>query len=223
MHAFSGAFKLLNTTTNNNNYYYYYQLIIINSWDIFFIERDKVQRQFKLFRESKEREIQDVLLAKRELEMQIQRYLSMTSHDEQRLEVVDNLATDWFTSSLESDPSVDSLTQVTSFRGPEFFQSPMEREGPFTNISRGINLAKFVIILFIYLSGFAKTWLKKFQLHFNNLTFKLNGKQLKLTCWGLTMTTLLLATDGKLFLQSNRILPWNTCKQHSKRPEIITF
>lgn len=99
-------------------------------------ERDKVQRQFKLFRESKEREIQDVLLAKRELEMQIQRYLSMTSHDEQRLEVVDNLATDWFTSSLESDPSVDSLTQVTSFRGPEFFQSPMEREGPFTNISR---------------------------------------------------------------------------------------
>lgn len=81
--------------------------------------------------------------------MQIQRYLSMTSHEGQRLEVVDNLATDWFTSSLESDPSIDSLTQVTSFRGPEFFQSLMEREGPFTNVSRGINLATFVIIIYI--------------------------------------------------------------------------
>ena len=28
------------------------------------------------------------------------------------------------------------------------------------------------IYIYIYLTGFAKTWLKKFQLHFNNLTSK---------------------------------------------------
>ena len=37
------------------------------------------------------------------------------------------------------------------------------------------------IRLAIYMSGFAKTWLKKFQVHFNNLTSKLIGKQLKVT------------------------------------------
>ena len=34
---------------------------------------------------------------------------------------------------------------------------------------------------YIYLSGFVKTWLKKFQVHFNYLTSKWNGKQLKVT------------------------------------------
>ena len=33
----------------------------------------------------------------------------------------------------------------------------------------------------IYLTGFAKTWLKKFQVHFNNLTSNWKGKQLKVT------------------------------------------
>ena len=70
--------------------------------------------------------------------MQFQRYLSVSSPcDENRLEVVDHMATDWWASSLGSEPSVDSLTQVTSLRGPEFLQSPIEREGPFTNITRG--------------------------------------------------------------------------------------
>ena len=103
------------------------------------LERDKVQRQFKIFRESKEREIQDVLQAKREVELQFQHYLSFVSHEENRSEMVGNgnMRVDWWAPSLESDPSVDSLTQVTSFRGPEFFNSPLEREGPFTNISRG--------------------------------------------------------------------------------------
>ena len=36
----------------------------------------------------------------------------------------------------------------------------------------------------IYLTGFAETWLKKFQVHFNNLTSKWNGKQLRVTSWG---------------------------------------
>lgn len=101
------------------------------------LERDKVQRQFKIFRESKEHEIQDVLQTKRELELQLQHYLSVVSRDENRSETVGNTRADWWAPSLESDPSVDSLTQVTSFRGPEFFHSPLDREGPFTNISRG--------------------------------------------------------------------------------------
>ena len=32
-----------------------------------------------------------------------------------------------------------------------------------------------------YLTGFVKTWLEKFQVHFNYLTSKWNGKQLKVT------------------------------------------
>lgn len=103
-----------------------------------FIERDKVQRQFKIYRETKEREMQDLLHAKRELEMQFQQYLSMSSRNENKLEIVGNMAVEssW-ASSVDSDLSMDSLTQVTSFRGPEFYHSPVEREGPFTNISRG--------------------------------------------------------------------------------------
>lgn len=98
-----------------------------------------MQRQFKIFRESKEREIQDVLQAKRELEVKFQHCLSVWSRDENRSEMVGTPAADSWVSSLESDPSVDGLTQVTSFRGPEFFHSPLERDGPFTNISRGID------------------------------------------------------------------------------------
>ena len=99
-----------------------------------------MQRQFKIFRESKEREIQDVLQAKREVELQCQHYLSGVSHVENRSEMVGNgnMRVDWWAPSLESDASVDSLTQVTSFRGPEFFHSPLDREGPFTNISKGV-------------------------------------------------------------------------------------
>ena len=65
----------------------------------------------------------------------------------------------------------------------------------------------------VYLTKFAKTWLKKFQAHFNNLTSKSNGKQWKVTSQGSKITALLLATDGNFFLaevtDSNRILRWN--------------
>ena len=105
------------------------------------VERDKVQRQFKIYRESKEREVQDLLQAKRELELQFQKYLTMSSREENKLEIMGNITTEsYWAPSSESDPSVDSLTQVTSFRGPELFHSPVEREGPFTNISRGIRV-----------------------------------------------------------------------------------
>ena len=52
----------------------------------------------------------------------------------------------------------------------------------------------------VYLTEFAKTWLKKLQVHFNNLTSKSNGKQWKVTSQGSTITALLLATDGNFFL-----------------------
>ena len=114
----------------------------------FLSERDKVQRQFKIFRETKEREIQDLLQAKRELESQLQVYMTMGSCTDNRAEVLGNMTTEWLASSLESEPSVDSLTQITSFRGPEFFYSPVERDGPFTNISRGMFICISVPQLF---------------------------------------------------------------------------
>ena len=40
---------------------------------------------------------------------------------------------------------------------------------------------KININIYIYLSGFVKTWLNKFQVHFNYLTSQRNGKQLKVT------------------------------------------
>ena len=75
----------------------------------------------------------------------------------------------------------------------------------------------------LYLCGFAKPWLKKFQVHFNNLTSKSNGKQLKVISLKLnTMTISLLATDDKSFSRrSNSIMRWK--KQDLKRPEIMTF
>ena len=102
------------------------------------LERDKVQGHFKIFRESKEREIQDLLHAKHEVELHSRQLLSVSSQDE-KLDFVDNMATEpsW-ASSLASDPSVDSLMQWTSFRGPEFLHSPVDKDGPFTNISRGM-------------------------------------------------------------------------------------
>ena len=48
--------------------------------------------------------------------------------------------------------------------------------------SSSLSICAFYCICFvIYLSGFVKTWLKKFQVLFNYLTSKWNGKQLKVT------------------------------------------
>ena len=99
------------------------------------LERDKVQRHFKVFRESKEREVQDLLHAKHEAEMHLLQLSSISSRDE-KLDTFDNTATKFsWASSIGSYPSVDSLTP--SLRGSEFLHNPVERDGPFTNISRG--------------------------------------------------------------------------------------
>lgn len=102
---------------------------------VFVLERDKVQRHFKVFRESKDREVQDLQHAKHEAELQLLQLSSVSSRDE-KLDTFDNPTTKFsWASSIGSYPSVDSLTP--SLRGSEFLHSQVERDGPFTNISRG--------------------------------------------------------------------------------------
>ncbi|XP_010560333.1 PREDICTED: nephrocystin-3 isoform X2 [Haliaeetus leucocephalus] len=111
-------------------------------------DRDKVKRQFKIFRETKENEIQDLLRAKRELEAKLQRLQAQGIHvfDPEESDSDDN-CTDvtatgaqseyWNGGALGSEPSMGSMMQLQqSFRGPEFAHSSIDVEGPFANINR---------------------------------------------------------------------------------------
>ncbi|GAB1597427.1 nephrocystin-3-like [Argonauta hians] len=107
-------------------------------------DRDKIQRQFKIFRETKESEIQNLLRAKRELESKIPKLnrdlLNDASEDddspESGLESVGAYPGDWWT-ALESEPSLGSTFQLhPTFRGPELANCVMELEGPFTNVNK---------------------------------------------------------------------------------------
>ncbi|XP_078055413.1 nephrocystin-3 isoform X1 [Mustelus asterias] len=111
-------------------------------------DRDKVKRQFKIFRETKEKEIQDLLRAKRELEAKLQRLQA------QGIQVFDPADSDsddnhtditatgtqceyWSGGVLGSEPSLGSMIQLQqTFRGPEFAQSSIDVEGPFANVNR---------------------------------------------------------------------------------------
>ncbi|CAO2633778.1 Nphp3 [Lemmus lemmus] len=111
-------------------------------------DRDRVKRQFKIFRETKENEIQDLLRAKRELESKLQRLQA------QGIQVFDPGESDsddsctdvtatgtqceyWASRALGSEPSIGSMMQLQqSFRGPEFAHSSIDVEGPFANINR---------------------------------------------------------------------------------------
>nr|XP_033785861.1 nephrocystin-3 isoform X1 [Geotrypetes seraphini]XP_033785862.1 nephrocystin-3 isoform X1 [Geotrypetes seraphini]XP_033785863.1 nephrocystin-3 isoform X1 [Geotrypetes seraphini] len=111
-------------------------------------DRDKVKRQFKIFRETKEKEIQDLLRAKRELESRFQRLQA------QGIPVLDPGESDsddnctdvtvpgtqceyWTGGALRSEPSMGSMMQLQqSFKGPEFAQSSIDVEGPFANVNR---------------------------------------------------------------------------------------
>ncbi|XP_069769632.1 nephrocystin-3 isoform X3 [Narcine bancroftii] len=111
-------------------------------------DRDKVKRQFKIFRETKEKEIQDLLRAKRELEAKFQRLQA------QGIQVFDPADSDsddnhtdvtatgtqceyWSGGVLGSEPSMGSMIQLQqTFRGPEFAQSSIDVEGPFANVNR---------------------------------------------------------------------------------------
>eukprot|EP00069_Balaena_mysticetus_P001216 bmy_15013T0 len=111
-------------------------------------DRDKVKRQFKIFRETKENEIQDLLRAKRELESKLQRLHVQGIHvfDPGESDSDDN-CTDvtaagpqceyWTGGALGSEPSIGSMIQLQqSFRGPEFAHSSIDIEGPFANVNR---------------------------------------------------------------------------------------
>ncbi|XP_036074835.1 nephrocystin-3 isoform X3 [Rousettus aegyptiacus] len=111
-------------------------------------DRDKVKRQFKIFRETKENEIQDLLRAKRELESKLQRLQAqgVQVFDPGESDSDDN-CTDvtaagtqceyWTGGALGSEPSIGSMIQLQqSFRGPEFAHSSIDVEGPFANINK---------------------------------------------------------------------------------------
>ncbi|KAM9600951.1 nephrocystin-3 isoform 4-T8 [Trichechus inunguis] len=111
-------------------------------------DRDKVKRQFKIFRETKENEIQDLLRAKRELESKLQRLQAqgIQVFDPGESDSDDN-CTDvtasgtqceyWTGGALGSEPSIGSMMQLQqSFRGPEFAHSSIDVEGPFANVNR---------------------------------------------------------------------------------------
>ncbi|XP_019364397.1 PREDICTED: nephrocystin-3 isoform X2 [Gavialis gangeticus] len=111
-------------------------------------DRDKVKRQFKIFRETKENEIQDLLRAKRELEAKLQRLQAQgiqvfdpeeSDSDDNCTEVTATGAQSeyWTGGALGSEPSMGSMMQLQqSFRGPEFAHSSIDVEGPFANINR---------------------------------------------------------------------------------------
>ncbi|KAM5157002.1 nephrocystin-3 isoform 2-T2 [Mantella aurantiaca] len=111
-------------------------------------DRDKVKRQFKIFRETKEKEIQDLLRAKRDLEAKLQRLQAQgiqvfdpgesDSDDNDTDVTVPGTQCDYWTSgALGSEPSMGSMMQLQqSFRGPEFAHSSIDVEGPFANVNR---------------------------------------------------------------------------------------
>ncbi|EDL21081.1 mCG140767 [Mus musculus] len=113
-------------------------------------DRDRVKRQFKIFRETKENEIQDLLRAKRELESKLQRLQAqgIQVFDPGESDSDDN-CTDvtaagtqceyWASRALGSEHSIGSMIQLPQpFRGPEFAHSSIDVEGPFANINRDV-------------------------------------------------------------------------------------
>uniref|UniRef100_A0A669DTL9 Nephrocystin-3 n=1 Tax=Oreochromis niloticus TaxID=8128 RepID=A0A669DTL9_ORENI len=111
-------------------------------------DRDKVKRQFKIFRETKEKEIQDLLRAKRDLEAKLQQLQAqgIQVYDPNDSDSDDNQTTVtaagtqceyWTGGVLGSEPSMGSMMQLQqTFRGPEFAHSLIDVEGPFANVSR---------------------------------------------------------------------------------------
>ncbi|XP_015245775.1 PREDICTED: nephrocystin-3 [Cyprinodon variegatus] len=111
-------------------------------------DRDKVKRQFKIFRETKEKEIQDLLRAKRDLEAKLQQLQTQGIHvfspidsdsddNQTTVTAVGTQCEYWTGGVLGSEPSMGSMMQLQqTFRGPEFAHSLIDVEGPFANVSR---------------------------------------------------------------------------------------
>ncbi|XP_024910121.1 nephrocystin-3 isoform X2 [Cynoglossus semilaevis] len=111
-------------------------------------DRDKVKRQFKIFRETKEKEIQDLLRAKRDLESKLQQLQAQgiqvydpndsdSDDDQTTVTAAGTQCEYWTGGALGSEPSMGSMMQLQqTFRGPEFAHSLIDVEGPFANVSR---------------------------------------------------------------------------------------
>uniref|UniRef100_A0A3P9J894 Nephrocystin-3 n=1 Tax=Oryzias latipes TaxID=8090 RepID=A0A3P9J894_ORYLA len=102
----------------------------------------------QIFRETKEKEIQDLLRAKRDLEAKLQHLQTQGIHvydpndsdsdDNQTTVTVAGTQCEYWTGGvLGSEPSMGSMMQLQqTFRGPELAHSLMDVEGPFANVSR---------------------------------------------------------------------------------------
>ncbi|CAM9343208.1 unnamed protein product, partial [Lampetra fluviatilis] len=120
-------------------------------------DRDKVQRQFKIFREAKEKEVQDLLRAKRDLEGRLQRLQASigvggagsaapaceggdSDGDETRTDVAGEInygEIDTRSAVMGSHPSMGSMVLLAnSMRGPELAHSLVDLEGTFTSVNR---------------------------------------------------------------------------------------
>ena len=105
-------------------------------------DRDKIQRQFKLFRETKEGEIQGLLHARRDLEGKLNRlgHAILSEDSESRMGIENAISGnpgDWW-AALESEPSLGSTTQLhtPAYKGLEFAHSMVDLDGPFTNVNK---------------------------------------------------------------------------------------
>ncbi|TRY59639.1 hypothetical protein DNTS_022786 [Danionella cerebrum] len=103
---------------------------------------------FLIFRETKEKEIQGLLRAKRDLESKLQQlqaqgiqiYDPADSDSDDNHTTVTTAGTQceyWSGGVLGSEPSMGSMMQLQqTHRGPEFAHSLIDVEGPFANVSR---------------------------------------------------------------------------------------
>ena len=119
----------------------------------------------KIFRETKESELQNLLRAKRELEAKLTKHGHSFQDDVEtasKMEMsIGNIYTththfcDWaywtccsvagrnsgeWWMQAESEPSIVSANQLqtNTFKGPEFAHASLEMDGPFLNINKGL-------------------------------------------------------------------------------------
>ncbi|XP_071791220.1 nephrocystin-3-like [Asterias amurensis] len=105
-------------------------------------DRNKVQRQFKIFRETKESEIRDLLKARSHLEATLHMNGHESTMNDQNcvgnsLDPGNSYPGDWWT-ALESEPSLGSMSQLQTLpRGHEISPNLTDIDSTFTSLNRG--------------------------------------------------------------------------------------
>eukprot|EP00118_Oscarella_pearsei_P007168 m.34072 g.34072 ORF g.34072 m.34072 type:complete len:1310 (+) comp31945_c0_seq3:122-4051(+) len=107
-------------------------------------DKDKMQNMFKMYRESKEKEVQDLLRAKRELEGKLQKMGNLgedlppaSPQQENTSDLFSNGGQpgEWWSAQFDgSELGIQPVLEAG--RGPEFAQALLEVNGPFTNVSK---------------------------------------------------------------------------------------